>query len=168
MSQLAALRDLIAHMTWADRVVLKAALGNSTAAGDAVIREKLHHLHLVQRAFLHLWTRTPFALRELSSFAALSEIAEWAYGYHAEVHSFMEGAGEAALQEIIAIPWAERVLELTGGKAAGVVRLGESMLQVTLHSAYHRGQVNMRLREIGGDPPLTDYIAWLWLGRPAG
>ncbi len=30
-----------------------------------------------------------------------------------------------------------------------------------------RGQNATRLRELGGEPPLTDYIAWLWKGRPA-
>jgi len=166
MSQLTMLRDLFAHMTWADRLVLQAAMDSPLAREDARVREKLHHLHLVQRAFLHLWTRTPFALRELSSFTSLSDIAAWASEYHAEAHSFMEGIGEAALGEIVPIPWAERVLELTGGKEARPVQLGETMMQVAMHSGYHRGQVNMRLRELGSVPPLTDYIAWLWLGRP--
>jgi uncharacterized damage-inducible protein DinB len=43
----------------------------------------------------------------------------------------------------------------------------ETMLQVAMHSTYHRGQVNARLRELGAEPPLTDYIAWLWMGKPA-
>jgi len=30
----------------------------------------------------------------------------------------------------------------------------------------HRGQVAARLREIGGEPPLVDFIAWVRLGRP--
>jgi uncharacterized damage-inducible protein DinB len=41
------------------------------------------------------------------------------------------------------------------------------MIQVATHSTYHRGQVNARLREVGGEPPLVDYIAWIWFGRPA-
>ena len=41
------------------------------------------------------------------------------------------------------------------------------MLQVALHSMYHRGQINARLRDFGGNPPLVDFIAWVWLGRPA-
>jgi len=44
--------------------------------------------------------------------------------------------------------------------------LGETMFQVTSHSTYHRGQVNMRLRGIGGEPPLVDFIAWVWFGKP--
>jgi uncharacterized damage-inducible protein DinB len=34
------------------------------------------------------------------------------------------------------------------------------------HSTYHRGQVNSILRQLGAEPPLTDFIAYLWLGRP--
>jgi uncharacterized damage-inducible protein DinB len=45
--------------------------------------------------------------------------------------------------------------------------LAETMLQVASHSTYHRGQVNARLRELAGEPPLVDYIAWIWFGRPA-
>jgi len=40
------------------------------------------------------------------------------------------------------------------------------MLQVPLHSQYHRGQINARLRAVGGEPPRVDYIVWVWLGRP--
>jgi uncharacterized damage-inducible protein DinB len=35
-----------------------------------------------------------------------------------------------------------------------------------MHSAYHRGQVASQLRELGGEPPLTDFVAWIWLDRP--
>ena len=45
--------------------------------------------------------------------------------------------------------------------------LAETALQVAMHSTYHRGQVNARLRQIGGEPPLVDFIAWIWFGRPA-
>ena len=39
-------------------------------------------------------------------------------------------------------------------------------MQVALHSTYHRGQINARIRELGGEPPLTDFIAWVWAGKP--
>jgi hypothetical protein len=29
-------------------------------------------------------------------------------------------------------------------------------------------QVNTRIRELGGTPPLVDFIAWIWAGKPAG
>ena len=40
------------------------------------------------------------------------------------------------------------------------------MIQVTIHSTHHRGQFNARLRQVGGEPPLVDYIAWVCFGRP--
>jgi uncharacterized damage-inducible protein DinB len=53
------------------------------------------------------------------------------------------------------------------GRSFEAPTLAETMLQVASHSTYHRGQVNARLREISGEPPLVDYIAWIWFGRPA-
>jgi len=40
------------------------------------------------------------------------------------------------------------------------------VLQVAMHSSHHRGQVARRLRELGVESPLTDYIAWIWMSRP--
>lgn len=34
-------------------------------------------------------------------------------------------------------------------------------------ATYHRGQVNTWLRELGLEPPLVDFIAWVWFGKPA-
>jgi hypothetical protein len=45
--------------------------------------------------------------------------------------------------------------------------LAETILQVASHSTYHRGQVNTRLRQLGAEPPLVDYVAWIWFDRPA-
>lgn len=34
---------------------------------------------------------------------------------------------------------------------------------VVNHGTYHRGQISMRIRQLGFTPPSTDYIAWLRL-----
>lgn len=154
-------------MAWADAIVLRAVKECPAAPADPVIREKLYHIHLVQRAFLHLWTRTPFNLPDLSSFADLDALEQWAREYHAELHSFVEGLGDRALDEIVPIPWAERIAQTVGTETPEPVTLGTTMLQVAMHSGYHRGQVNLRLRELGSTPPLTDFIAWFWMGKPA-
>ena len=59
------------------------------------------------------------------------------------------------------MPWAKRFRA-----DAAATRMRDTLLQVPMHSTYHRGQVNARLRELGAEPPLTDYIAWIWIGRP--
>jgi len=32
--------------------------------------------------------------------------------------------------------------------------------------SYHRGRINKKLRELGYEPPLTEYFIWVWRGRP--
>jgi len=44
--------------------------------------------------------------------------------------------------------------------------VAEALTQGAMHSQYHRGQNATRLRDLGGEPPTTDYIVWLWKGRP--
>jgi len=51
-------------------------------------------------------------------------------------------------------------------RASSTPTLAETIFQVTSHSTYRRGQVNERFREVGGEPPLVDDIAWIWFGRP--
>ena len=69
------------------------------------------------------------------------------------------------LQRQVHFPWSQQLVERWG--VAQPATLTETILQVALHSTYHRGQVNTRLRELGAEPPLTDFIAWIWMGRPA-
>lgn len=77
----------------------------------------------------------------------------------------MDGLSAEALTKTIEIPWTKYFEDRIDGPA-GPVTLGESIYQVVSHSMYHRGQANRRLRELGAEPPLVDYIAWLWFDRP--
>lgn len=36
----------------------------------------------------------------------------------------------------------------------------DHLLQIVLHSQHHRAQVMTRLRDLGGSPPIIDYILW--------
>jgi uncharacterized damage-inducible protein DinB len=47
-----------------------------------------------------------------------------------------------------------------------VSRLEDILLHVALHGAYHRGQVSLLVRQSGGVPAPTDYIAFV-RGAPA-
>ena len=53
------------------------------------------------------------------------------------------------------------------GDPRGNVTLGDTALQVVAHTTHHRGQVMTRLRELGGEPPLVDYVIRVWSGSPA-
>jgi uncharacterized damage-inducible protein DinB len=80
--------------------------------------------------------------------------------------SFLERAHDEDLEREFRLPWAVHFEERSKQPAA-VHTLGESVLQVVLHTQHHRGQVAARLREAGGEPPTVDFIVWLWEGRLA-
>lgn len=159
------IRDLHRHMEWADAAVWQRVLASEAARDDAKLRELLHHIHLVQRAFLQLWKGMRVEFREPGDFQALGELCRWGREHYMDLHPFLESFDEGRLDGHLKIPWAKRMSEELGMSPQAVTH-GESMLQVAAHSTYHRGQVNARLRELGDDPPLVDYIAWLWFGRP--
>ena len=78
--------------------------------------------------------------------------------YHDEAAAFVAGAS-SRLDELVQIPWFQ--------DPACRIPVREALLQVALHSHGHRAQNATRLRELGGQAPTTDYIVWLWKGRPA-
>ncbi len=159
------IQELFDHMQWADAVVWKAVLASSTATEDAKLHEILYHLHIVQRAFLKVW-RGESLDDGFPKFAEARALLEWASNYYAEAKIYLDTINEESLKQPTPLPWAAMVEKRFGHKPENTT-LGETALQVAMHTTYHRGQVNARLRELGGEPPLVDYIAWLWQGRPA-
>jgi uncharacterized damage-inducible protein DinB len=160
------LRQLIRHMEWADAEVWRAVLAHEPAVNDARMKNLLTHLHVVQRLFLILWTKQPLDPASAQpSFATLADLRAWAVTYYPESHLFLGALEPSTLTDVVEMPWA-RSLEARIGRPISMPTLGETIQQVASHSTYHRGQVNARLRDVGGEPPLVDYIAWIWFGRP--
>jgi uncharacterized damage-inducible protein DinB len=89
-----------------------------------------------------------------------------ARAYYGELSTTLAALDEPALQRPIRVPGLRQYEERMRRRFDDPT-LGQTMLQVVTHSAHHRGQVNARLREIGAEPPLVDYIAWVWFARPA-
>lgn len=160
--KLADYRALLGHAEWADALVWKAVAGG--AEGDREVREKLHHLHLVQWVYLHVWRGETIRPRELESFPTTSAIREWARLFYDELTPYLARTTEADLGREIRFPWADDLVRRFG--QAHPATWPETVLQVAMHSGYHRGQVARRLRELDVEPPMTDYIAWIWMGRP--
>ena len=161
------LRQLIHHMEWADAEVWRAVLAHEPAGNDPRLRELLTHLHHVQRFFLVVWQKQPFdPWRGQPQFATAGDLRDWAQSYYGGANRFLDTLDEPALQREVVMPFV-KLMEAKLGRTFATSTLGETIFQVTSHSTYHRGQVNARLREVGGTPPLVDYIAWIWFGRPA-
>ncbi len=158
------LRELARHMEWADALVWKSALSLQEAHSDPEIRERLHHVHTVQWAYLQIWREEPIDVPEPSSFEDLGAIQAWAREYHGQALDYLDGLEPEALEREVRFPWANQLVERFGDPQPAT--LAQSILQVTFHTTYHRGQVNTRLRGLGGEPPLVDFIAWVWMGEP--
>jgi uncharacterized damage-inducible protein DinB len=155
------LRDFCQHQSWADAEHWRAIEAHRPAADDGSIGKRLHHIHIVQRAFL--WAvgdrAAAFVLTTPEDFGSLTALKDYARVSLDEIDRFLASVSDARLDERIAMPWfTNPPLSIT---------VTEALTQCAMHSHYHRGQNAVRLRELGGEPPLTDLIAWYWKGRPA-
>ncbi len=158
-------RDLMRHMEWADARTWTAVLSVPSLRQDQEIRDRLHHYHTTQWAYLQIWRREPVQFTQLASFADLKALGRWARAFYRELPSFLIGIDDEALTQPITFPWVEQI-EARFGKVTPAT-LSESLLQLVLHTAHHRGQAVTKIREAGGAPDLIDYVAWVWFGRPA-
>jgi uncharacterized damage-inducible protein DinB len=143
-----------AHSEWADTVLL-AALRAAPDAADAWL--ELAHVIAADAVWLSrleqrsnapaLWDRrTPDDIAELR--------AEVSSGYRA----YFERLTPAMLDTMVTY---------TNTKGTRFeTAVGDILLQVMLHAQYHRGKVNLLLRQSGAEPAPVDYIAFV-RGAPA-
>ena len=162
--QLENLKEFYKHMEWADASVWRAVFASETACRDAKLRGLFHHLHLVQHAFLRAW-RGEGANPSFPTFEELPPLRAWGRSYYREIFSHLAELTDAQILKPAELPW-EKIVEQQIGQKPARISVRDTVLQVPLHSLYHRGQINMRLREVGGEPPTVDFIVWEWLGKP--
>jgi uncharacterized damage-inducible protein DinB len=158
------LRQLLKHMSWADALVWTHAMDIGNTNGDPRITELLHHVHEVQHAYLQLFQDRALDIPDVSSFQSLASLMSWGRAGHADLEVFATDLDSDTLARQVRFPWAEQLVARFGDVHTADVRQG--LLQLTSHSAYHRGQINTRIRELGGEPPLTDFVVWVWRGQP--
>jgi uncharacterized damage-inducible protein DinB len=165
MAALDLIRLQFRHLEWAEAAEWSCVLGSEAVRGDQNLRDRLLHIHMVQQAFLHAWRAEPLDYQAAASLD-LDALLQWAKDYHAKMAAYLATLAESDLDGAFVVPWStdagrhfDREMQPT--------TMGETLLQVYMHSTYHRGQVATRLRELGATPPLTDLIVWTWFGRPA-
>jgi uncharacterized damage-inducible protein DinB len=155
------LSDLYGHQAWANAEHWRAIQAHAPAAADRAIHDRLHHIMQVQQAFLWIvqgssaaptWTK-PTDYADVASMAPVARRAD------SDALALVGSISEERLETIVPVPWfKDPPLSL---------QVSQALLQAAMHSHYHRGQNATRLRELGGEPPLTDLIVWYWKGRPA-
>lgn len=158
------LRQLLEHMPWADALVWTEVMAVPTAAADRRLTELLHHVHEVQCAYLQLFRDEPVSIPEIASFDTPARLMSWGRECHEGLREFAWALDTEALEREVRFPWAKQLASQFGDVGRTDVR--QALLQLASHSAYHRGQINTRIRQLGGEPPLTDFVAWVWRGQP--
>lgn len=158
-------RKLINHMEWADAQIWMSVLNLPSLEHDEWIKERLHHYHSTQWAYGQILLKLPIIIPELNSFPDIRSIGFWARRFYKEMSVRFIGLNETELQQNVEFPWVAQVVKQLGSITPATV--GESILQLVLHSTHHRGQAAMYLRQVGAEPPMTDFIAWIWMQCPA-
>jgi uncharacterized damage-inducible protein DinB len=151
------IHDLLNHQLWADTVHWNAFEKFPRALEDPKILYRLNHIHQGQHGFLlaiqQLEIKLPDEVQEEPA-----SLKAYAQGTHRMIQEFMQDLTEEMLDKKVSIPRFNNP-EFT-------ITRTEAFMQMTTHSHYHRGQNATRLRELGGEPPMTDLIIWYWKGRP--
>lgn len=152
------LTDLYLHQAWADSELWKALESYPAALDDAQILKRLHHIYEAQRAYLLIVQKAKLERNEFGKSHRPRELKELAKLNHGESARFLNNVTGEVLGETVSIPWFR--------EAQRKITVEQALVQAVMHSQYHRGQNAVRLRELGGDPPPTDFILWLINGKP--
>ena len=148
------LQSLWAHLTWADTSILRTASGQEAAFADEEVRKLLHHIVVVEQFFLSLFQGHPFDMERFRQPpGSLEETGRLFDEAHTDGATYLARLDDTELARTIEFP----VPAFKDFHPA----VRDALMQVIMHSEHHRAQCAMRLRALGGKPPITDYIAWL-------
>src|SRR5262245_19495549 len=102
--------DLYGHQAWADAQHWRAIGAHAPARDDQAIRQRLHHIHFVQRAFLWIVgdRQTAFTMSKPEDFASFEDLRNYARSYHGEVRQLLAGMSDERLDDEIGVPWAPK------------------------------------------------------------
>lgn len=145
---------LWAHLAWADGILLDALRAGSVP--EAAVREYAHILGAEEVWLARLEqrpSRTP-----VWPDLPLDQVESLAVTLRQDYRRFLERLDDRALDRVVAYT-------NTAGKAFEN-SVQDILLHVALHGQYHRGKVNLILRQGGHPPAPTDYIAYI-RGAPA-
>ena len=152
------LLDLYGHQAWADAEHWHAFELYREAFSDSQIWRRLNHLHQAQRAFFLIARGVPLDRNLLRELQCPEDLKASFKCFHVDILRFLRALSDSELSVVRDIPFA-KVPDLK-------ISVSRALLQGVTHSHYHRGQNATRLREIGGNPPVTDLISWYANAKP--
>ena len=145
-------QSLWAHLTWADKAIVKTACTHENA--DEETRKLLHHTVTVEHFFLSLFQGRPFDMQRFRQTPPNLEEIERLFGEaHTDGAVYVARLDEAELARTIEFP--------VPAFKDFHPPVRDALMQVIMHGEHHRAQCAVRLRALGANPPVTDYIAWV-------
>jgi uncharacterized damage-inducible protein DinB len=151
-------RSLYDYNAWANHRSLDGAATLATeqfvkpmGSSFSSVRDTLAHIYGAEWLWLERFQgRSPASLPDGTQFADVASLRERWNEHEGRLLSFVRGLKQADL---------DRVMEYKTLKF-GVYRnpLWQSMQHLVNHGTYHRGQVTTMLRQLGGQPVLTDLM----------
>lgn len=141
---------LYEHVEWADGILLRAVEAAGDDAPEAV-REYAHLVGAEELWLARIQGRTP--LVPVWPAATASELGALVRQTRAAYAAFLADLAPADLER-----------EISYRNSAGrpfINTVADILLHVALHAQYHRGKVNLLLRQGGHEPAPTDYIAYV-------
>jgi uncharacterized damage-inducible protein DinB len=149
---LAMLHDLIQHKNDANAALLSAIAAHEKAATDPELLRLLHHIILANRFWLALFEGSDFDVAKESAWPESLRAVEILYRDLSDNEArWIGGLHDSDLARMIATPFIP-------DQSFSLV---QALMQVCLHSHGHRAQCAAKLRELGGNPPASDFITWL-------
>src|SRR5262245_25068193 len=125
MNSIQLFTDLFHHSEWADSLIWKSVLDHPAVIHDSKIRERLHHIHLCQHAWLRIWLGEAVDAHAGESLD-VHQLSLWAREYHTNVAEFQKGIQESQLDRRIAMPGVDQ--------ESARPCLWETFLQIISHS----------------------------------
>ena len=106
--------DLARHLEWADAEMWRTVLEAPATRSAPDLLERLHHIHVVQRAFLEVWEGRALDLPKLEDLDGLEALYAWAASWYPEFATYVEELRADRLGDVIVMPWQARVEKLLG------------------------------------------------------
>lgn len=156
----AEIRDLLGYTEWATARLVEALHALPDAArrrrDDSAfgsVHGTLTHLIAAEWVWLERWQgRSPATPPPWVGDARFDELRARLEAIEVARAGYVQGLAAHALDA--PIPY-----RLFNGQESASP-IGPLVRHVVNHSSYHRGQLAMRIRQLGDQPPATDYIVW--------
>ena len=141
--------QLSRHAEWADTLLIS-ALGAATPAPPDALREYAHVVGATE-TWLSRIQRRPARVAIWPSLS-LPELAAFAPTMHEGYAAYLGTLTDAGLEQPVTY------VNSAGLRFTNTVV--DILMHVALHGQYHRGKVNLLLRQAGAEPALVDFIAF--------